>query len=448
MVFTALAGASKYYTKKETRLNDVQKMCSVLLQKVEEITKAVCDGDLKIRNIVSEQYSAFEKRILPRLKSTVEDVVSAEVSVLRDLVRRAGTDQMCVDDTETGNKVVKNTAAVATYASVTRSNLAPTRLEKRKAHPAVLEDDNDDCSILRSGKRRKMTTKKTSRNESSGELTAACETPVNTSKLQSLRPVSHVAKNSAVLKMEQTVLFKPKVVQLAEITRKDIREKLDPIVFDVKEVYYRENGEATIRCGSNELALKMAHDAKNKFSEVYVIENLKPLKPRFKIIGLSDEIPENEIIAKMKQQNHLPETADLKVIRVQKSKRTENTRVVVFESDPSTFYCLMKAQRVNIGWDRCRIFEVVDVMRCYRCSEYGHKAATCKNLVCCPKCAEEHPINECSSDFERCVNCQLFNSEQELDADKLDFIHPSWSSECPLYQKRLKKAKLRIDYST
>lgn len=137
------------------------------------------------------------------------------------------------------------------------------------------------------------------------------------------------------------------------------------------------------------------------------------------------------------------------MVRIQKSvNRKQGTANVLIEVDARSFDCLMKLQRVNVGWNRCWVKEDINVNRCYNCSAYGHIASACKHPVCCPKCAGGHKANDCEADFEKCVNCDKANGQRKSPYDEiLDINHMAWSVDCPLFKKRAYNAKQRIDYS-
>lgn len=245
------------------------------------------------------------------------------------------------------------------------------------------------------------------------------------------------------------MVIKPKQDQSSEVTRADVRNKLDPALFAVKLALFKENGEGSIRCENMECAQKLANAASKVLSEKYEISILKPLKPRVKITGLSDDVTGDEIVDNLKKQNNLPCSAEIKVIRIQKREsRNYNSAVALLEIDPRTFDCLMKLQRVCVGWNRCWITEDVNVNRCYNCSTYGHKAATCNNTCCCPKCAGDHKANECENNYLKCVNCDQANKLRKSSYDELhDVNHAAWSINCPIYRTRANNARQRIDYS-
>lgn len=159
--------------------------------------------------------------------------------------------------------------------------------------------------------------------------------------------------------------------------------------------------------------------------------------------GFSENHSSEEIIEKITKQNVLPDTANLSIIRL--LKKDQRVTGALLETDALTFEYLIQRQRVNIGWDRCRIVEDVNVLRCFNCSEYGHKAASCKNSVCCPKCSGKHKAVECSADFEKCINCEHANN-QKSDI-LLDTNHSAWNECCQILQRRIKNARKMIDYS-
>lgn len=45
------------------------------------------------------------------------------------------------------------------------------------------------------------------------------------------------------------------------------------------------------------------------------------------------------------------------------------------------------------------------LIRCYKCQDYGHKAATCDNPVRCSICAKNHHYSLCSRTVDKCGAC-------------------------------------------
>lgn len=185
------------------------------------------------------------------------------------------------------------------------------------------------------------------------------------------------------------------------------------------------------------------------FADKYVVEIQRPLKPRVKVIGFSKEVSEEEFLPKLMKQNRGLECFSMKVVRIIKNEtRSSNQVSAILETDARGFEELIDRQRLYIGWERCRVIEATDVLRCFNCSEYGHKAASCTKTACCPKCAGDHQVSECQNDFAKCINCHLMNTNRTSPYDKLlDVSHSSWSLDCPIFAKRLNSARQRIDFS-
>lgn len=93
--------------------------------------------------------------------------------------------------------------------------------------------------------------------------------------------------------------------------------------------------------------------------------------------------------------------------------------------------------------------DATDALRCFNCSEFQHRAATCMKPACCPKCAGGHRVEDCDADFEKCINCHLENVQRSSKHDDLlDVAHSAWSHDCPINLKRLARARQKIDFAS
>lgn len=402
--------------KKQTALNDIQKQYAELVSKVDSLRELV---NRQQSILTSADLDKIESTLLPRILTAINRGNTGRVNVLN-----ASYADVMRSSTNTASKKRKNSARSAASDSL---QTASTNIEHG--------------GLLRSGKRRRIVLPLKNDN--------APNTPSSTLSPAFVLPLDKLKKSNAVEKMEQTVLFKPKQDQSSEKTKSEICGKLDPVSFAVRDVRIREYGEVAVRCDSKDLALKLVNAASVVFSGKYNIELQKPLKPRIKIIGFTDEMSEEELLSKLRKQNSSLENFDLRVIRVMKNdKRKSNQMSAILETDARGFETMTKLQRVYLGWERCRLVDATDALRCFNCSEFQHKAAVCTKPVCCPKCAGDHKASECEADYEKCINCHLENAKRTCDYDELlDVAHPAWSYDCPVYRKRLSKARQRVDFS-
>lgn len=401
----------------------MQKTCSEMLTKISQLYDVITASEERTKQMIASQLDDFRKSLLSTGCGASHCATMNMSSPAYPTAGPADSPREASGTNETMNS----------YAAVTRRRLniprnPITRATKQTTPIAAVVSD---AGVLRSGKRRILNPER--RQDQSSSTTVVTPTP----------------KSSAIRRLEETVLFKPKSQQSAEVSKKDIRVNLDPSQFAVEDIRCRENGEVEVRCENSDIALKMQRVANGKLSGTYDISLQEALRPRVKISGFSAELNENDLLDSLKKQNGVPESAKLKVIRITKNVRAKNnTMSAVLEVDACTFDMLIKMRRVMIDWDKCQVTEAINVNRCFNCSEYGHIASSCSKPQCCPKCAEPHEAHECTSDFCKCVNCDLKNRQMKAaPEEQLDVCHSAWSVDCPIYQKRLQRSRQRIDYS-
>lgn len=146
---------------------------------------------------------------------------------------------------------------------------------------------------------------------------------------------------------------------------------------------------------------------------------------------------EKEIIEKLKKQNPSISNAELKIIEKYQIKRNNKTIYnVKLAVDNETYTKMMEARKVNIGWERCRVFDGTDVTQCLKCRGYNHIAKECRNQEICLRCHGEHKTKECKNTEQimKCINCMKINNKLNMDLDENHFTN---NRECPVYQNKL-----------
>jgi hypothetical protein len=167
----------------------------------------------------------------------------------------------------------------------------------------------------------------------------------------------------------------------------------------------------------------------------------KSKRPVLKIVGLTELLSEDELIEKIVAQNtFLRIDTNIDVIEL---KRKERKIFAAIRCDVTAYQELIKRGKINIGWDRCRVYDYVQVLRCFKCAGFNHKAADCRNEIACAKCAGSHELTQCDSDIEKCVNCMSANKKLNLN---LDVANSVWNRNCPVYTKKLKIEMSKIEF--
>ncbi|KAM7298936.1 hypothetical protein ISCGN_019503 [Ixodes scapularis] len=110
------------------------------------------------------------------------------------------------------------------------------------------------------------------------------------------------------------------------------------------------------------------------------------------------------------------------VVQVRRLGKTQAVKVV-FEGDTLPAH-------VKIGLVRHSVRPFVQrPLQCRQCFRIGHVVATCPNSAICPKCAQAHGEENCTS-AQKCVNCQR--------------AHEATSTECPKLQKEKETCKVKV----
>lgn len=110
--------------------------------------------------------------------------------------------------------------------------------------------------------------------------------------------------------------------------------------------------------------------------------------------------------------------------------------------DNESYARVMSSQKINVGWDSCRVFDGTSIWKCFKCEGYNHKASECKNEEICYRCHGKHKSSECNKEvIAKCVNCMKENRRFNLG---LDENHVTNNRECPVYQNKLNLKKRRI----
>ena len=417
--------------KQQLKLNDIQRKCNDLFNILNDMNKANDNLIQQVSTDIMQKTSILFDNKLKDLESSVSDRI---------------TKRLCdfLKSNATASNTFSDNSSQRSYATVTRSHLdEPTTAAKRKADSAPVIDQPcrkksslgqtvlTEGGLLRSGKRRIASTTDIDKQTESFNSQSTLQPPLGASAV----------KPKSVIRIEQSVLIKPKINQNPDITKQDVCNQLDPVSLAIKEVFFKPNGEAILRCNSHTSSTILLETATKSLGDKYEAEMQKALKPRLRISGFANKIEEVEFLSNLRKQNELPNNAEIKFIR-------SNSSSVIIETDALTFEKLINLRRVNIGWERCSVREFIDVLRCFHCAEYGHIASSCTKPVCCPKCAGGHERKDCTSSYAKCINCHNANSSVQNKDVLLDVDHPSWSPSCPIQQQRIKKKRQRIDYSS
>lgn len=248
----------------------------------------------------------------------------------------------------------------------------------------------------------------------------------------------------------ERVIVEPMKVQSNDETLGQIKNKVDvmSLGISVNSVRNGQKGTVIVECETSSDKDKLTAELKKQVGDEYIVKTVNKKLPKIKIIGIEEnlnEIEETDFIKKIIKQNELDvNNENIKIKVIKKVQRIGKEGVMILEIDPKTHKIVVELQKLKIGWKKCRVFDYVSIIRCYKCWGYSHYAQECKNNVTCRKCAGNHNEKECQSQTNKCASCISMVKEFKLTG--IDINHKITDRECESYKRIVNKAQKSIIY--
>lgn len=406
--------------KKQVCLNDMTEKCNSIMSVLDDVVNRLGKIESNFAKMDCDQYF---KQCEEKMRKMVEKSAGAYGEQLRSIEK-----QITNSVNKNANKITSSAVgngSIEEYDGNPSSSSFAEVVRRKKTNSGT-------DSILRSGRIRN--TSVTGSNNSNDKN-------VRANALEEGREMNNSGISSNK-KFGCSVRIKPAAQQSNHQTKKAVRSKINPAEIGVKSVRNGMNGAIVVDCGTESEAKGLVGIMREKFGEDYSADIEQPKRPRIKIMGVAGEYSSNELIDILNHQNDIGDVQFLKVLKCIPSKKNAEFSIIC-EVDASTFERIIRKGKLNIDFERCRVFESIEILRCFKCCGYGHRAGDCKNDVHCAKCAESHDVKDCSSEQESCVNCMYSNRERK---SKFDTNHSSWSVDCPIYLKKVSISKSFINY--
>lgn len=164
------------------------------------------------------------------------------------------------------------------------------------------------------------------------------------------------------------------------------------------------------------------------------LAKIKALSPEatLELKDLDEVTTEDEICQSLKDQFDI--VASVRSLR--KAYGGTQTAVISLAVDQAN--ALLSTDKVKISWTVCRVREVFRPLKCFKCLDYGHVAAKCKDTDrtnLCRRCGQEgHFYKKCDKP-PKCVLC--------TGDDGIPQGHITGSGRCPAFQRALTKSRNR-----
>ncbi|KAJ3647123.1 hypothetical protein Zmor_024660 [Zophobas morio] len=242
---------------------------------------------------------------------------------------------------------------------------------------------------------------------------------------------------------QKTLIVKPKDdKQRSSKTKFDVMNNINPLTdINIGKVRTLRDGGILLKC---ENSSNFNQIAKDKLAEKYEVREVKSACPKIRISGIPNYIDDKDFLPYLRKQNEFlfDQKSVCNLLKFCPTKKNNSIFQALLEVDLSTYKRAISVGHCLVGLNGCTIYDAVDVTRCFNCNAFGHSSKFCKNSPSCPKCGNNHNLNECKEetvDF-KCVNCNNLNIKNKN--QNIDVEHAAWDySKCHAHDLVLSKVK-------
>ncbi|CAH1101249.1 unnamed protein product [Psylliodes chrysocephalus] len=98
----------------------------------------------------------------------------------------------------------------------------------------------------------------------------------------------------------------PKTKQATSVTKTAMIQNINPVSsnINITKVVNVRDGGIMVRCENSDECIKFKNLSDEKLANDYTIKEVPVLNPRFKIVGISENLSENDLINGIKSQNN------------------------------------------------------------------------------------------------------------------------------------------------
>lgn len=239
------------------------------------------------------------------------------------------------------------------------------------------------------------------------------------------------------------LILKPKKLQTNKETKHDLQKEINPIELNVSvnKIHDIKEGGIVIKSNSIENIEKLRKISEEKLNGKYKVQISKLRSPKLVIVGCENPYKGNELLNDLITLNYLDKEDRLEIKYIRKSKYLDKY-IIYTEVSGRTFQKLVNKD-IYLGWDKCKIREDLNILYCFKCCEYGHKAKECLKKKICKFCAKEHSYWTCKEQTPKCVNCLISNTKFKTN---YKYNHEANNVECSIHLLKVTKTKEKINY--
>lgn len=214
-----------------------------------------------------------------------------------------------------------------------------------------------------------------------------------------------------------------------------------------KQLRFVNGNEIEIKSIDEKSAETIVKLLNNKISDCCKASIEKIETPKMKIVGVDNytNMSIKDIEEDINTKNFSDYHGECKVLHINIVKRTNKSSIII--EVPRVLYkaIIDNKNRVFIGYQSCKVWDLINNKPCLNCARFGHNTLKCKNELCCLKCAGKHFTQQCDNQTEKaCVNCFHCNTKYETN---LEIDHMANDTvKCSILKRKIERYIDMTDY--
>ncbi|XP_023209813.1 uncharacterized protein LOC111612785 [Centruroides sculpturatus] len=231
-----------------------------------------------------------------------------------------------------------------------------------------------------------------------------------------------------------------------------ITEKIDPtgLNIGIRSVHSLYSGSLKFRVKTEQDVenLKNAIEELPEMNDKVKITKPKKRNPKLILLNVPNTKGKDELLHKLYEQNKeirgkfSSETfkQGCDISHAIPSKKRKDHRHIIVAVVPAIRNTLIPLKQLSYEWGHLIVDDYIPIVRCFKCTGFGHIAKFCDQSEKCSQCTKKHNYKDCTKRHEepKCINCYKANKRQPEDF-KYRTDHNAFSANCPLLKnyKRL-----------
>ena len=100
-----------------------------------------------------------------------------------------------------------------------------------------------------------------------------------------------------------------------------------------------------------------------------------------------------------------------RVLHVYSNTKTGTNSAIIEVTSDIYIHIKDSKSKLFIGYQGCRVFDIINAYPCNICSKFGHNTKKCRNKDTCLGCNGDHITSKCTREIIKCLN-SVFSNEK------------------------------------